>query len=394
MKAKLCRSLGTAVNVLATLLVHGGAFAQDAFVVGVIADMSGPTASTYVPVAQALKSYVDYANTRGLTTEAPIRVVIADSQSDPTKAGSIARKLIDEDRAILLINASLSSLYAPIIEESRKSRVPLYFAGGVCPKETYPPADPLQFCSTGFAASLDSQAAMQFVRKTAQGPVRLGLAAMAIPIARAELDVAEKIAAGFGFSIVAKEAAAPQTVDYGPVAETLRKVDPNWVYSWSPWSAQVRIGEALRKQGWNGHYMAWAHSEAEDELERLKDDKFHVIGANAFFRDEEPVLSEMRLIARRANLPFSVTRSTEGFITGMVTVEIFRNVPARATPARVLAAMNNLAVDLRGLRGGPLVWTKDNHFRTKQYYRVWRWNDVEKKIVRAQDWISIDIRPQ
>ncbi len=36
--------------------------------------------------------------------------------------------------------------------------------------------------------------------------------------------------------------------------------------------------------------------------------------------------------------------------------------------------MQNLKVDLKGLRGGPIEWTKDNHFRTQQYYRVYRWD--------------------
>ena len=33
--------------------------------------------------------------------------------------------------------------------------------------------------------------------------------------------------------------------------------------------------------------------------------------------------------------------------------------------------MSDLKVDTKGLRGGPIEWTKDNHFRTRQYYRVY-----------------------
>ena len=54
--------------------------------------------------------------------------------------------------------------------------------------------------------------------------------------------------------------------------------------------------------------------------------------------------------------------------------------------------MNNLKVDLKGLRGGPLEWTKDNHFRTRQYYRVWRWDPAKNAIVRVQDWQAIDVK--
>ena len=36
--------------------------------------------------------------------------------------------------------------------------------------------------------------------------------------------------------------------------------------------------------------------------------------------------------------------------------------------------MENLKVDTKGLRGGPIVWTKENHFRTHLYYRVYHWD--------------------
>jgi branched-chain amino acid transport system substrate-binding protein len=58
----------------------------------------------------------------------------------------------------------------------------------------------------------------------------------------------------------------------------------------------------------------------------------------------------------------------------------------------VLAAMNNLKVDLKGLRGGPLEWTKDNHFRTRQYYRVWRWDANADRIARVQDWQAFEVK--
>ena len=48
-----------------------------------------------------------------------------------------------------------------------------------------------------------------------------------------------------------------------------------------------------------------------------------------------------------------------------------------ADAAKIAAAMENLKVDTKGLRGGPIEWSKDNHFRTRQYYRVYRWDAGE-----------------
>jgi hypothetical protein len=97
-------------------------------------------------------------------------------------------------------------------------------------------------------------------------------------------------------------------------------------------------------------------------------------------------------VTHRANLKSPVTYLTEGFIAGLVIEATLKNTPWPATPQKVLAAMNNIKVDMKGLRGGPLEWTKDNHFRTKQYYRVWKWDPGKSAIVRVQDWQAIDVK--
>ena len=61
-----------------------------------------------------------------------------------------------------------------------------------------------------------------------------------------------------------------------------------------------------------------------------------------------------------------------------------------ASAAKIQASMANLKVDLKGLRGGPIEWTKDNHFRTKQYYRVYRWDG--SKVALVKDWFSYDVK--
>src|SRR4029077_5660837 len=91
-----------------------------------------------------------------------------------------------------------------------------------------------------------------------------------------------------------------------------------WVYSWSPWVSQVRTFESLRRLGWNGRYIPWAHLNAEEELAGVKDGEFYVIGTNAFFQDNLPIHAEIRAVAHRASLAYPATYLTEGYITGMV----------------------------------------------------------------------------
>ena len=367
-------------------------FAQDAYLDGVSAAMTGPGAATYAPVVDAMKAYIDHVNANGGVNGRQIRLIVQDDGAEPSKAAANAKKLLAQDNVVLLINTSLSSTYAPMVSESKRANVPLYFGGSVCPKDTYPPADPLQFCSSAFGANLDSQGALGFVQRNAKEPVRIGFAAMAIPIARAEIDYAETLSKTMNMTPVEKQITPPPAPDYTPFATKLKDANPNWMFSWSPWVSQVRTFEAMRRLGWNGRYLTWAHLNAEDELARIKDGEFYVIGTNAFFQDDLPVHAEIRAVAYRAKLSYPVTYLTEGFIAGMVIEATMKNTPWPPTPQKVLAAMNNLKVDMKGLRGGPLEWTRDNHFRTRQYYRVWRWDNAKNAVVRVQDWQAIDVK--
>jgi branched-chain amino acid transport system substrate-binding protein len=384
----MIRTAFAALAISTSLYSH----AQEAYVVGVSGAMTGPAAGIYAPVVEAMKAYLDHLNARGGVNGRPVRLAVLDDSAEPSKAAANAKRLLNEDKVVLLMNASLSSTYAPMVAEAKRAGVPLYYAGSVCPKDTYPPADPMQFCSTAFGANLDSQASLAFVKANAKEAVRIGFAAMAIPIARAEIDYAEGLAKTLGMTPVEKQISPPPTPDYTPFATRLKDANPNWVYSWSPWVSQVRTFEALRRLGWNGRYITWAHLNAEDELARVKDGEFYVIGTNAFFEDNLPIHAEIRAVTHRANLKYPVTYLTEGFIAGMVIESTLRNTPWPATPQKVLAAMNTLKVDLKGLRGGPLEWTKDNHFRTRQHYRVWRWDPARNAVTRVQDWQAIDVK--
>ena len=103
-----------------------------------------------------LRIYVDRLNAKGGINGHKINLLIEDDQAEPSKAAANATKLVRQENVILLINSSFSSTYGPVIAEAKRGKVPLWFAGAVCPKETHPPKpDPLLFCTTGFDFSID-----------------------------------------------------------------------------------------------------------------------------------------------------------------------------------------------------------------------------------------------
>jgi branched-chain amino acid transport system substrate-binding protein len=383
------RSLIVAAAAL-TVGAFNPALAQDAYVVGITAALTGPPASTYAPAVDALHIYIDRVNAAGGINGKKVNLIIQDDSAEPSKAAVNAKKLLTQDNVVLLLDASLSSTYAPVVAEAKGAGVPLVFASSVCPKDVYPPANEGQFCTTAFASTYDSRAALAFVKESAKEPVKIGFAAMAIPLSRGEMEFAAKQAPELGMTALAIEVIPPPTADYTPFATKLEDAGANWVFSWAPWVTQVRTFEALRRLDWKGDYIAWSHLEAEGELKRIKDSRLYVVGANALFVDNLPIQKEIADAAQKAGGKYPPEQMTEGWIAGMVIEAALKGAGWPATPAKIQASMQNLKVDLKGLRGGPIEWTKDNHFRTKQYYRVYKWDG--SKVALVKNWYPYDVK--
>src|SRR5882672_801063 len=243
------------IGLAATAAFALPAAAQDHYVIGLTGAMTGPAAGSLAPAVEGVRLYVERLNAAGGINGKKIELILQDDAAEPSKAAANVKKLLTQDNVILLINASLSSTYAPMLAEVKRAKVPVLYMGAVCPKDVQPPAaDTLQFCSTGFAQGYDSRAILGFVKETATEPVRIGFASMAIPISRGETEYAMDYAKSLGMTPVDHEVIPPPTPDYTPFATKLKELNPNWVFSWAPWVTEVRTIEALRKLGWEGSY--------------------------------------------------------------------------------------------------------------------------------------------
>jgi len=381
---------GLVVMAFLSAVFAGTTLAKDAYVIGASIAVTGPGSDTYAPIKEAFDIYFNDVNAKGGINGHPVEIIVEDNGSQPSKAAAHAKKFVTQKKVVLSIIASLSSTYAPVIQVSQRYKVPLFYGGAVCPSAVYPPkADAFQFCSTAFGAKYDSQFAVPFLEEQGKGGLKLGLVAMNIPVSRGEIDYAEVLAKEKGIQVVDKEATPPRTPDYTPFATKIKNAGANWVYAWSPWGSQIRTFEALRKLGWKGNYLAYAHTPSEDELKRIKDDGLYVFGTNAFFSDNSPMHQQIKAAAEKAKSIYPYTQLTEGWIAAMILEETLKNTPWPPTPEKVKAAMNNLKVDTRGLKGGPLVWTENNHFRTVAHYRVYKWDSAKGGIVVVKDWTPI-----
>jgi len=383
---------GIVVVVSLMVVFLTSAPAQEPYLIGCNMAVTGPGSEPLAPIKDALDIYFKEVNARGGINGHPVKILIEDNLNEPSRATALAKQLVTQNKVSLLILAALSSTYAPVSQVAEHYNVPLLFLG-VCPPEVYPPkADPNQFCSTAFGIKFDSRFAVPFIKEEAKGPLKLALEAMNVPLSRNEIDWAEQLAKSMGIEVVDKVVTPPPTADYTPFATKIKGSGADWVYSYGPWGMEVRTFEALRKLGWKGKYLAYGHIQAEDELRRLKDDDFYVYGTNAFFIDNTETHKRIREVSQKEKTIYPYSHLTDGWIAAMVIEETLKKVSWPATPDKVREAMNQVKVDTKGLKGGPIVWTKENHYRTTGYYRVHKWDSKKNGVVIAKDWTPIEVK--
>src|SRR5437867_12241108 len=187
------------LSLLAVVALGAPASAQ--YRVGMSAAITGPASSTYAPTYEAYKVYFKRVNDAGGINGQKVEIAYEDDCGEPQRAAANAKRLAEA--SILIVNASTSATYKPFMTESETRKIPLMFGGGVCPREAYPPAHALIFCSTSFGSKWDSRFALGFIKEQAAGKkIKVGFAAQDIPISRVELEYAVELAKEMGLETI------------------------------------------------------------------------------------------------------------------------------------------------------------------------------------------------
>src|SRR5947208_14080351 len=260
--------------------------------IGMSAAITGPASSTYAPTYEAYKAYFKRVNDAGGVNGQKVELTYEDDRGEPQRAAANAKKLAEG--SILMVNASTSATYKPFMTESETEKLPLLFGGDICPREAFPPASPLIFCSTSFGSKWDSRFALGFIKEQSGGKkVKLGFAAQDIPLSRIELEFAEQLAKEMGLDPIPVVVVPGNTPDFTPCAQKLKDAGAEWVLSWALWHVEVGVFEALQRIGWPGKYLLYGHQQTQAELARLKAPSLHALRGNALFMESLPIHAEI-----------------------------------------------------------------------------------------------------
>jgi ABC-type branched-subunit amino acid transport system substrate-binding protein len=363
--------------------------ALEPYRIGMTAAITGRFSAGYAPTYEAYRAYFKRINDAGGINGHPVEITYEDDRGEPQRAAAAAKKF--GESSILMINASISATYKPVQTEAEATKTPLLFGGGVCPREAFPPAHPLIFCTTSYGSKWDSRMALGFIKEQSAGKkVKIGFAAQDIPLSRTELEFAEQLAKEMGMDAIPVVVVPGAASDFTPFAQNLKEAGADWVFSWAPWGVEIGVFEALNRIGWKGNYILYGHQPAQDELTRLKLPNLHALTGNAMFTENLPIHGEIAAIVKgQANHPPHYM--AEGWTSAQVLEAGLRKCGWPCSRDKLAQSLATVSVDTKGLRGGPIEMTPENHYRKVTYYKVYRWDAGRNAIVSVGGWSKLDI---
>ena len=110
--------------------------AQADIKIGLTGALTGPLAGTYAPAVEGLKLYLDGVNKAGGIKGENIELILLDDGMEPSRAAANAKRLLSQERVVLMVNSSLSSISAsrraaPTAKAARASPMLSTVAGSV-----------------------------------------------------------------------------------------------------------------------------------------------------------------------------------------------------------------------------------------------------------------------
>jgi len=382
------------LTALAAALASASYFTPPAaadYRIGYMTDLSGPLSDSYTPMWEGFDLYVKALNAKGGIAGEKVALTTEDDGLNLQKAISLAKKLAQQEKVLGIFGLSVSSLHGPVFEELRRLKVPAV-TGFSATNDSMAPAKPFSF-STGSLFQIAGEAIGKFTPQTgAKGRV----VGMTIDTVGGRAALRHNKLAVERDGLTWDEVVFPvRTADFMPFAQAVTAKGPAAVVGHYGTSQNLGVIPALRQAGFSGPYIVANYGVTENAIEGAakaagNGENIFMVSRYASPHENIPAMEEIREAANAQGFKKPLTSiHVEGWVLGMVMHAAVAKCGKECTPEKLNEALENLTVDTKGLTGGPITFTKDDHYGTS-YWRLYKWNNSVRKLEPVGDWIKRD----
>src|SRR5262245_61686812 len=228
----LSSGLAVALIVGALAAVPGPASAQsgEPIKIGFSMALTGPLAPNGKQALLGMKIWEEETNAKGGLLGRPVKLIYYDDQSQPATVPGIYTKLIDVDKAELVLGGYATNMVAPampVIIQKKKTFISL-FALDVNAEFKYP--NYFAVLPTGPKTKPSfTEGFFQVAMQQSPKPQTLALTAEDAEFSRNACEGARENAKEFGIKIVYDKSFPPGTTDFSPIVRAVQAANPDLV---------------------------------------------------------------------------------------------------------------------------------------------------------------------
>jgi branched-chain amino acid transport system substrate-binding protein len=224
----------TAVAVaLVLVLAAGSAVAGDTIKIGAFFDLSGPASFIGTPTKLVATMVVDKINKTGGVNGRPIELIIGDTEGDPAKAVSIAKKFIYKEKVAAIIGPTRTGTGMAVKKIIHAGKVPAFMTVGGDPIIMGgPKLGPFDWI---FKSPQRSSVAVKrlYTYLQAKGMNKIALLTASDSFGKDGARWLNKLAAEFGLEIVAAESFGPRDTDMTAQLTKVKNAAPQAIVVWT-----------------------------------------------------------------------------------------------------------------------------------------------------------------
>ncbi len=224
-------------RMLATLLMMavcaGSALAAEPIKIGAFFDLSGPAANIGTPTKLVAEMVVDKINKAGGVNGQPLELVIGDTEGDPAKATTIAKKFIYQDKVAAIIGPTRTGTGMAVKKLVEEAGMPTFMTVGGDP--VIMGGEKLGPYTYVFKSPQRSSTAVKalygFLKE--KGVKKVALLTAADGFGKDGVAWLQKLAPEFGLEIVAEESFAPNDTDMTAQLTKLKNSPAQAIVCWT-----------------------------------------------------------------------------------------------------------------------------------------------------------------
>lgn len=213
-------------------LVVPTAYAADTIKLGAFFDLSGRAAFIGTPTKLVAEMVVEKINSEGGINGQMIELIIADTEANPAKSASIAKKFIYKDGVVAMVGPTLTDTGMNVKKVVDKGKTPIFMTVGGDPVIMGGKFGPFKYV---FKSPQRSSIAVKrlFTYLKEKGLTRVALLSAADGFGKDGARWMDKLAPEFGIEIIGRESFGTRDTDMTAQLTKVKNLAPQAIISWT-----------------------------------------------------------------------------------------------------------------------------------------------------------------